>query len=163
MSELLGRKIRELRESRGWSASELARRMGNKGARTTLSLWENDKRRPTGESLTKLAELLGVSVRELDPQGRAYNPARRGRARSKMPGIQDGRTPADTSTIAHTEEAGVLMDGGVPLPDADLFVEVLSVWRLLRTSEERSAFVEHARRYLGIESPRPVARKKAPR
>ena len=54
-------RIRELRERRGISQSELARRMGVK--HPSVVQWETGKAMPA--KLPKLAEVLGVEIGEL--------------------------------------------------------------------------------------------------
>lgn len=53
-------RIRELRERRGISQSELARRMGVK--HPSVVQWETGKAMPAAAKLPKLAEVLGVEI-----------------------------------------------------------------------------------------------------
>ena len=64
-------KIRELRKRKGWTQEEFGDMLGiNK---VTVSGYENGKRQPTPDMLSKMADLFGVSIdvilgREEDPQ-----------------------------------------------------------------------------------------------
>jgi transcriptional regulator with XRE-family HTH domain len=60
MSRVVGRRVKALREARGWTKPELARR-----ARVAyLTLWriEASEQIPTLQTVRKLARALGVSV-----------------------------------------------------------------------------------------------------
>ncbi len=143
MSLTIGQRITALREQMGWSKLELARRVGGKNPRTMVYRWESDKTIPTPESVQKLAEIFGCAPSALDPDGRAFTSL--GRKRSTR--LQPRHTHADSVSVAPTEEAGVLMEGGLPpVPDPELFGELLGVWRLLRGSEERRKYVQEGRR-----------------
>jgi DNA-binding XRE family transcriptional regulator len=52
-----------LREARRWSQKELGRRCAVSGA--TIGHWERQKEGPSWEAIRRLAQALGVSVREL--------------------------------------------------------------------------------------------------
>lgn len=56
-------KIRALRESKGFSQTELAEALGVD--QTTISAWENGKAEPTLFNLRRLADLLGVKPGDL--------------------------------------------------------------------------------------------------
>ncbi|ABG03558.1 transcriptional regulator, XRE family [Rubrobacter xylanophilus DSM 9941] len=59
----MGPKLRQLRRQMGWSQHELARRSGVD--RATISAIESGKRDPSGSTMRKLADALGVPVAEL--------------------------------------------------------------------------------------------------
>jgi len=61
----VGREVRRLREGRGWNQAKLAVEAGM--APSAVNQIENGKRSPSAASLTKLAEALGVEVRDLFP------------------------------------------------------------------------------------------------
>ena len=70
---LRGDRIRELREKRGWSQRELARRCGF--AAGQVGKYENEEIDPSSTYLTTLANVFGVSVdyllgRSDDPHGK---------------------------------------------------------------------------------------------
>lgn len=56
--------VQRLREARGWSQAELARRAGV--PRTSLIRWEQNGRVPLYGQMKKLAAALGVVVDQLD-------------------------------------------------------------------------------------------------
>lgn len=58
MHDALGEAIRTARVARGWSQSELARRLGVHQA--TANGWENGRRTPSYEDVRRLEDLLGV-------------------------------------------------------------------------------------------------------
>lgn len=63
MSDVLGERIRELREAKGWQQDELAQKMGL--SRETLSGIENGRRHVKAEELGRFADVLGVSSDQL--------------------------------------------------------------------------------------------------
>lgn len=149
--------LRRLREAKGWSKLELARRLGGKNSRTEVYLWESGRRVPTGPTLEKLAGILETDLATIDPEDERS----KGRGRKRLIRIQKSHTTADSPSITRAEEVGELMAGPLPpLPDIDLFVQVLSVWRLLDSTEKRRDFVTHARAFLGIPPEQAAARKK---
>jgi transcriptional regulator with XRE-family HTH domain len=61
--ELLGSRVRRLRQSKGWTLAELGRRAGL--AASTLSKVENNQLSLTYNNLTKLASGLGIDIAAL--------------------------------------------------------------------------------------------------
>ena len=59
----LGERVVRLREGRGWSRMDLARRLGVR--RDRLAKWELGKHSPPAEMLVAFGKALGVSVDEL--------------------------------------------------------------------------------------------------
>lgn len=59
----LGLRIVKLREKRGWSQGELAKRLGVR--RDRLGNWERGRNAPSLEDLTALVDLLGATLDEL--------------------------------------------------------------------------------------------------
>lgn len=57
---MLGQRINELRQSRGWNQVELARRLNI--SKQTVSNWENDNIQPSIEMLVRISKLFGVST-----------------------------------------------------------------------------------------------------
>jgi len=57
---LIAEKIKELRKARGWSQSELARRLDI--SRTGVSSWEQGLSMPSSSALIDLAKVFSVSV-----------------------------------------------------------------------------------------------------
>ena len=58
--KVFGERLKEIREERGVSMSELARQMGT--SQQNISRWEKGERVPSGETLIKLADFLNVSI-----------------------------------------------------------------------------------------------------
>jgi transcriptional regulator with XRE-family HTH domain len=56
-------KLKTLREEKGWTQKELAEKLGL--AKSTISLYEIEKREPNTEITIKIADLFGISVDEL--------------------------------------------------------------------------------------------------
>ncbi|MEM7223098.1 MAG: XRE family transcriptional regulator [Pseudomonadota bacterium] len=59
----LGRRVREIRQSRNWTLEEASRRTGL--ARSTLSKIENEQMSPTFDAVQKLAQGLDIDVPQL--------------------------------------------------------------------------------------------------
>ncbi|MCY1703747.1 helix-turn-helix domain-containing protein [Deinococcus sp. SL84] len=57
---LIGHRISEARESKGWTQEQLGRLIGETGL--TISRWENAARRPKVDDVVKLAKALGRDV-----------------------------------------------------------------------------------------------------
>ena len=55
--------IRQLRQERGWTQEQVARRVGV--AQGTVSQWEHGNRRPYRRNLQRLADLFGVSITDI--------------------------------------------------------------------------------------------------
>ena len=60
----VGERIRQLREERGWSQDELARKLGY-SSRSTICLIESCKNKVTSSMLLKYAKVFGVEPTEL--------------------------------------------------------------------------------------------------
>jgi transcriptional regulator with XRE-family HTH domain len=74
---LIGQRVRTLREARGWSQRELARRVGLTSK--TISNYERGERgvkEPPLSTVQALAEVFGVTVIDLlgEPEGAAASP-----------------------------------------------------------------------------------------
>ena len=77
----LGRRVREIRQSRNWTLEEASKRTGL--ARSTLSKIENELMSPTFEAVQKLADGLGIDVPQLfTPSRRPASGGRRSLTRS---------------------------------------------------------------------------------
>lgn len=55
-------KLKELREEKGLTQSQLAKVLNNKITRSAISLWEKNKRIPNLEAAAILAQFFGVSL-----------------------------------------------------------------------------------------------------
>lgn len=58
--EIMSLRIEQLRKERGWSQSELARRLGVKPPQTNR--WESGARRPELNNLVRMCDLFDVSI-----------------------------------------------------------------------------------------------------
>ncbi|MEK6578055.1 MAG: helix-turn-helix transcriptional regulator, partial [Bdellovibrionota bacterium] len=65
----LGRRLRKLRETEGWSQRELGRRvwpaLKPDSAQGRISHYESERSRPSQKDLARLAKILNVSILEL--------------------------------------------------------------------------------------------------
>lgn len=148
-----GRKIRELRRSKGLTQQELADIVGKK--RPMISEWENGQGL-TVKNLQLIAHALGVLPSDIgdawDPEG--PRPSRRQ--------TQLDHPPAQQTHVAAPppqNPTGVDMGPG----DQALFAQVEGAWKLLRNDEERRAFVEHVRGFVHQSTAPEASRKKAVR
>lgn len=60
VKQLLARRVKELREQRGWTQQDLAQKLHV--ARATVASWEIGKNEPSGEMLLKIAQVFDVSI-----------------------------------------------------------------------------------------------------
>jgi transcriptional regulator with XRE-family HTH domain len=58
----IARNLRHLRQSKGWTQSEVAQRMGSPVRANEISRWENAHVRPSEARLFKLAAIFGVEI-----------------------------------------------------------------------------------------------------
>lgn len=61
--KMIGKKLKKLRQDRGWTQAEVGSRAGIAGS--AVSMYENDSREPNLEIIGKLAEVFGVTVDEI--------------------------------------------------------------------------------------------------
>lgn len=74
----LGKKVRELRERRGWTQAQLAEKVGYSSSAGVNEV-EQGRANASAERLVRLADAFGVSVGDLlelepEPRGRAQTP-----------------------------------------------------------------------------------------
>lgn len=95
----VGRRIRELREARGWTQGELAGLLDR--TQTALSYWEAGKRAPGLDDILELARVFDVETSELLPR-----PSRPLRAvlRAVVEDVDAGRLAADLDRFADKAE-----------------------------------------------------------
>lgn len=67
---MVGERLKQLRKSKGMNQEELAERSGY--SRSSIINWENGKRIPRADDITRLAVVLGVSESELI-EGKSQN------------------------------------------------------------------------------------------
>lgn len=60
--EYIGKKIRELREDRKWSADKLGSMLEKKRSGKTILSWENARTEPDGDTLIELCLIFGVDI-----------------------------------------------------------------------------------------------------
>lgn len=63
MTTIFSKNLRFLRKQKGWGQDELAKRTHR--SQPTIQLWESDKRSPTMEMVTELAEIFHIDVNTL--------------------------------------------------------------------------------------------------
>jgi transcriptional regulator with XRE-family HTH domain len=127
-----GRKIRELRQSKGLTQQELADLVGKK--RPMISEWENGQGL-TAKNLRLIADALGVSPSDI---GDAWDPE------GPRPSRQHGQPDHIPPPHSHVAAPPPLSTGADMGPGDQGLVFVQSVWGIL-TPELRQDLVEHAR------------------
>ena len=60
MATIFSKNLRFLRKQKGWGQDELAKRTNR--SQPTIQLWESDKRSPTMEMVTELADIFNVEI-----------------------------------------------------------------------------------------------------
>jgi transcriptional regulator with XRE-family HTH domain len=160
----IAEQITHFRAKRGMSKGALARALGYATV-ATISHWESGRRTPTPENVRRIAEVLGCDPKQIDPDGEAFDRETAPPKGVRPDRLKRARPPADVEAVAHTQQpAGdPLMDGGIPIPDVELFGQLVGVWRLLSGPEERRSFVEHSKEYLGLPTSKRHVRKNASR
>lgn len=104
--ETIGRRIRSLRDERGWNAAELAKRMGVDPG--TISRWENGKQQLTLENAAALSVAFDVSIDYL---------------RHGQPLVPMGAaTDAEVFPVVGALQAGAWLEGEQWAPDEDTVV-----------------------------------------
>jgi Zn-dependent peptidase ImmA (M78 family)/DNA-binding XRE family transcriptional regulator len=109
----VGRRIRELRESRGWTQGELAGLLDR--TQTALSYWEAGKRAPGLDDILELARVFDVETSELLPR-----PARPLRAvlRAVVEDVDAGTLAAELDRFADAAELLPALEPKYRLPGA---------------------------------------------
>lgn len=148
----LGDNLKRLRKAKGLTQQQVAAHIGMSQP-AQVSQWEGGHRAPNRENLKRLAEFFSVTVRELDPDGEAWD-AEKPRAERNLP-----PQPIHVAAPPPQEPTGVDMGPG----DQALFAQVEGAWKLLRNDEERRAFVEHVRTFVHQSTAPEPLRKKAAR
>jgi transcriptional regulator with XRE-family HTH domain len=171
----LGSVIREMRRLKHLSIVELAARADVD--KNTVSKLERRGSHFEQETLEKIAHALGMTAADLyavesEQRGRIrteivgqlddhkndtltskeiYDARRRTSRQRPSPSSLETRAAVASSPSVAGDKAGVLMEGGVlpPIPDQELFGQLIGVWRLLRTSEERRKYIEIGRSLVG--------------
>ena len=64
-AEQIGARMKEARESLGWTQRELAAKLPGKTEGKDIPRWENSKHRPTPDTLSHVADALGITVADL--------------------------------------------------------------------------------------------------
>ena len=86
----IGRNIYELRKKRGWSQSDLARKLDKKTS--TISSYETDSKTPSVDTIIAMSELFGVSI-DADlwrERGSAFDKTLGGGAKARCCGLIAG-------------------------------------------------------------------------
>jgi transcriptional regulator with XRE-family HTH domain len=139
----LAANIRRLRKGKHLTQLQLARGIGIQTA-TQVSLWESDKQKVSRENVAKLSRFLSVSVEELDPQHEAWD-AEQSRA-ERQNHNHNHHPPSQPHVAAPPQQPylGVAMGPG----DQALWDQIVGVWMLCRSEDERSALVKHVRSFV---------------
>ncbi len=160
MSQTIAENLRRVMESTGVDAIELSRRLRYQG-RAMVDHWLAGRRALSKESLLRVSAAIGVTPHEIDPDDSAYTPARRkARSAEKRANGQQHRPPSQPHVAAPPPNpTGVDMGPG----DQALFAQVEGAWKMLRSDEERRAFVDHVRGFVHQSTAPEPAPKKAAR
>jgi Zn-dependent peptidase ImmA (M78 family)/DNA-binding XRE family transcriptional regulator len=102
--------IRRVREQRGWSQSELARRLER--TQTSVSYWESGKRTPGLDELLELSDVLDVGVDTFIPPERTRRPVT-AVLRATVARLAD-------TDLEHAVDALVEQAEGAGLPEVEL-------------------------------------------
>lgn len=152
----LGANLKRLRKSKSLTQQQVAENIGLSQP-AQVSQWEGGRRAPNPENLKRLATFFAVPVAELDPDGEAWD-AERPRAERLA---QKDHTPPHQTHVAAPPPPPVGVDMGPG--DQALFAQIEGAWKLLRSDEERRAFVEHVRGFVHLSTAPEASRKKAAR
>lgn len=160
MPQTIAENLRRIMGAKRIDAVELSKRLGYQD-RAMVDHWLAGRRAVSHQNLGRLAEALGVQVDEIDPRGAAYTPAKRkARAAEKKQSAKAVVPPSHSHVAAPPPSpVGAAMGSGEPA----LFEQVEGAWKLLRSDEERRAFVEHVRGFVHLSTAPEATRKKAAR
>jgi transcriptional regulator with XRE-family HTH domain len=152
----LGANLKRLRKAKSLTQQQVAENIGLSQP-AQVSQWEGGRRAPNPENLRRLATFFAVPVAELDPDGEAWDAER---PRAERLAKKDHIPPSQTHVAAPPPSpTGAVMGSGEPA----LFEQVEGAWKLLRSDEERRAFVEHVRGFVHLSTAPEATRKKATR
>jgi len=106
----LGKTIKRLRLEKGWTQEDVARMLGVTSK--AVSFYELDKRKPSSESLIRIAEVFGVTLDELV----------KGDVKER-----DQKTPSHENDLARDMKK-ILIDIGVVKEDTTIAEEEYAEW-----------------------------------
>jgi len=106
----LGKTIKRLRLEKEWTQDDLSRRLGVTSK--AISFYELDKRKPSSESLIKIAEIFGITLDELV----------KGDVK-----VQDQKTPRHDNDLARDIKE-ILIDIGVVKENTTIAAEEYDEW-----------------------------------
>jgi transcriptional regulator with XRE-family HTH domain len=72
--DTIATRIKQLRGKRGWTRTELGRRIGGKNPRVMVYRWEEALAIPSVDNVARLAAVFDVPVTEIDPKSEAWTP-----------------------------------------------------------------------------------------
>jgi transcriptional regulator with XRE-family HTH domain len=160
MPQTIAESLRQVMKAMGVDTVELSKRLGYSD-RAMVDHWLAGRRAVSHRNVLRLAQALGVPATAIDPAGAAYTPSKRkARAAEKKQFAETVAPPSHSHVAAPPPPpVGVAMGSGEPA----LFEQVEGAWKLLRSDEERRAFVEHVRGFVHQSTAPEAARKKAGR
>lgn len=166
MPPTIAENLRRIMKTQRVDAVELSRRLGYQD-RAMVDHWLAGRRAVGHRNLVRLAEALNVPVREIDPAETAYTPSQRKARSEEKKQYAEASSAAASNLPPHQPHVaapppnptGVDMGPG----DQALFAQIEGAWKLLRSDEERRAFVEHVRGFVHLSTAPEAARKKAAR
>lgn len=106
----LGRQVRHLREERDWTQVQLA--VQASVSPTVVNQVETGKRNPSARTLEKIAQALGVEVRELFPLEQASLPLEEHQAERRSWPLADMMLTHYDRKFSEFEERAVRIEGG---------------------------------------------------
>ena len=107
----LGKTIKRLRLEKGWTQEDVSRKLGVTSK--AISFYELDKRKPSSESLIKIAEVFGITLDEL--------------VKGDVKVVQDQKTPRHENDLARDMKK-ILIEIGVVTENTTIAAEDYDEW-----------------------------------
>ena len=118
-NKIIGKNIRAARKIKGFSQRDLAEKLGK--AFQNLSVWENGKCAPSAKYLTKLSEILSISLDQIvSPEGIKANLEKSFPSEEKFTGFERGNADSNLQKILETEMPRIVQQGVAESPSLKL-------------------------------------------
>ncbi len=118
-NKIIGENIKAARKIKGFSQRALAEKLGI--AFQNVSVWENGKGAPSAKYLTKLSEILSISLDQIvSPEGIKANLEKSFPSEGKFTGFERGFADSNLQEILEAEMPRIVQQGVTESPSLKL-------------------------------------------